>query len=144
MPAPETTTPEEDRTRAATRPVLWFSLTLLAALWLSVLNPPWPLPLLSGVFALVAIGLAVVALRRMRRARVGGALLTVLMVLGLLLAVAMVFLAAVQAVMWPVYADFYACLERALTHQAQRGCLADLENAAQNQLLDLLRRSTAP
>lgn len=142
MSAPERTrTPAEEQTRAATRPVLWFSVLLLAALWFSVLNPPWPMPLLSGVLALAAIVLGVIALRRIRRARVGG-MMTVLVVFGMVLAAAMVLLTGAQAIMWPVYADFYACVERALTHQAERQCLSGLENAAQNQFFDLLRQST--
>src|SRR5690625_3560634 len=46
MPSPDVRSapPSEEQVRAANRPVLWFSLVLLAALWLSVTRPPWPLP----------------------------------------------------------------------------------------------------
>ncbi len=130
--------PDEEQQRAATRPVLWFSVVLLVGLWLSITQPPWPLPLVPGLLALLAIVLGVVGLVRMRRAKVGGAM-TVLVVVGLGIAAAMVFLTAVQALMWPVYADFYACLDRALTHRAQDACLTELEQRAQTMLLDVVR-----
>ena len=140
MPSPDLdrARPGEQETRAATRPVMWFSLVLLAALWLSVTRPPWPLPLVPGLLALAAVVLGVLALVRMRRARLGG-VMTVLVVVGMGIAAAMVFTTSVQALLWPVYADFYACLDRALTHRAQDACLTELEQRAQTFLLDWLR-----
>ncbi|WP_413452225.1 hypothetical protein AA0Y32_11885 [Georgenia phoenicis] len=132
------TPPDEAAARAATRPVLWFCVVLLAGLWLSLTRAPWPLPLVPGLLALVAIVLGAVGLVRMRRARMGGALL-VLVVVGLGIAAAMVVLTGVQAALWPVYADFHACLDRALTHRAEAACLSGLEERAQRMLLDLSR-----
>lgn len=126
--------PSEEAVRAATRPVLWFSVVLLVGLWLSVTRPPWPLPLVPGLLGLLAVVLGIVGLVRMRRARVGGAML-VLVVVGLGIAAAMVVLTGLQALLWPVYADFYACLDRALTHQAEAACLTGLEERAQRMLL---------
>jgi len=139
MPSPDLrdAPPSEEQTRAANRPVLWFSLVMLAALWLSVTQPPWPLPLVPGLLALLAIVLGIVGLVRMRRARTGGAM-TVLIIIGLVIAGGMVFLTGVQALLWPVYSDFYACMDRALTHQAQAACLTELEEHAQTLLLDVL------
>ncbi|HLS73979.1 MAG TPA: hypothetical protein VK046_09420 [Actinomycetaceae bacterium] len=132
--------PSEEDVRAAYRPVLWFSLLLLAGLWLTVFNPPWPMPLLSGVLAVAAIVCGVIGLVRLRRARTGG-MMPVLVLLGILLAAGMVLLTSVQALMWPVYADFYACMDRALTHRAERECFAGLEQTARSQLLEILRPS---
>lgn len=138
MPSSEPPSPDTDldpeRVRAASRPVLWFSVVLLAALWLSLTRPSWPLPLVPGLLALLAIVLGIVGLVRMRGTRPGRRTV-VLLVIGLVVAVAMVLLAAVQAALWPVYADFHACLDRALTHRAEAGCLADLEQRAQSLLL---------
>ncbi|WP_324649678.1 hypothetical protein [Georgenia sp. H159] len=130
--------PTEEQVRAANRPLLWFSLVLLAALWLSVTRPPWPLPLVPGLLALLAIVLGVVGLVRARRARLRGGM-TVLVVIGMGVAAAMVLLTGVQALLWPVYADFHACLDRALTHRAEDACLSELEDRAQSFLFDLAR-----
>ena len=130
--------PTDEQVRAAHRPVLWFSLVLLAALWLSVTRPPWPLPLVPGLLSLLAVVLGVVGLVRMRRARVGGAT-AVLVVVGLGVAAMMLLFTSVQALMWPVYAEFYGCLDRALTHRAEAACLGNLEERAQSLLLDLVR-----
>ncbi len=138
MPETSRPAPSEEDVRAASRPVLWFALLLLAGLWFSVLSPPWPMPLLSGVLALAAIVFGVLGLVRLRRVRTGG-FMPVLVVMGILLAAGIVLLTTVQALMWPVYAEFHACLDRALTHQAERECLAGLEQTARSQLLDLLR-----
>lgn len=130
--------PSEEKVRAAYRPVLWFSLLLLAGLWLTVFNPPWPMPLLSGVLALAAIVCGVVGMVRLRRARTGG-FMSVLVLMGILLAAGMVLLSSVQAVMWPVYAQFHACMEGALTHRAERACLTELEQTSRSQLIEILR-----
>lgn len=138
MPADEHRTPaSEEQVRAATRPVMWFSVVLLIALWLSVSRQPWPLPLFPGVLALVGLVLGIVGLVRMHRARIGGAT-RVLVVLGLGLAAAMVLLAGVQAVMWPVYAELHACMDRALTVQAEGTCLTSFEGSVQGWLRDLI------
>ncbi len=130
--------PSEERVRAANRPVLWFSVVLLAALWLSVTRPPWPLPLLPGLLAAGAVVLGILGLVRMHRARVTSVATTVLVVVGIVFAGGLVAVTAVQAFMWPVYADFYACLDRALTHRAQDSCLTELEQRTQDLLLDLV------
>lgn len=140
MPTPDVDAapPGEQQVRAATRPVMWFSVVLLAALWLSLTRSPWPLPLVPGLLALAAIVLGIVGLVRMRRARMGGAM-TVLVVLGLGLAATMALLTSVQAILWPLYADFYDCLDRALTHRAEDACVTRLEERAQTFLLDWAR-----
>jgi len=140
MPSPDVRSapPSEEQVRAANRPVLWFSLVLLAALWLSVTRPPWPLPLVPGLLALLAVVLGVVGLVRMRRVRLGGATV-VLVVVGMGLAAMMVLTTAMQAAMWPVYADFHACLDRALTHRAEDACMSRLEERARSLVLDVLR-----
>jgi len=130
--------PGEDRVRAAHRPVLWFSVVLLAALWLSVTRPPWPLPLVPGLLAAVAVVLGIVGLVRMHRARVTSVATTVLVAVGIVFAAGMVVVTAAQALMWPVYAEFHACLDRALTHRAQDACFAELEQRTQDLLLDLI------
>ncbi|MEE6280694.1 hypothetical protein [Georgenia sunbinii] len=129
--------PDPEAVRAVTRPVMWFSGLLLAGLWFSATAPPWPLPLLTGVLALAAIVLGIRGLVRMRRARIGGAML-VLVILGLLLAAAMVLISAMQAVMWPVYAELHACLDRAITVRAERACTAELEGNVQDWVWGLL------
>ena len=136
-PDPDLARPEQ-RTRAASRTVMWFALVLLAALWLSVVRVPWPLPLVPGVLGLVAVGLGVLALVRMRGARLGASM-TVLVVVGTVIAAGLVLLTSVQAVLWPVYSDFYACLDRALTHQAQDTCFSELEQRTQTYLLNFGR-----
>src|SRR5690606_41365804 len=57
---------------------------------------------------------------------------------GIVFAAGMVVVTAAQALMWPVYAEFHACLDRALTHRAQDACFAELEQRTQDLLLDLM------
>ena len=139
MPTPDLDTARpEERTRAASRTVMWFALVLLAALWLSVVRVPWPLPLVPGVLGLAAVVLGVLALVRMRGARLGASM-TVLVVVGMVIAAGLALLTSVQAFLWPVYSDFYSCLDRALTHQAQDTCFSELEQRTQTYLLNVGR-----
>lgn len=136
VPAPEAPS-DPEAVRRATRLVMWFSGLLLAALWFSASSPPWPMPLLTGVVAVVAIVIGIRAIIAMRRAKMGGAML-VLLVVGLLLAGALVFFSVVQAAMWPVYADLQDCLDRAITSRAERACVADLETNVQDWFWGLM------
>jgi hypothetical protein len=132
-PAPRTP-PTPEQTRAATRPAMWFSLLLLLALVLPLTDLRWPLPLVSGALALAAVVLGVYALVRVVRARVRGAIRPVL-VLSLLLAVYLVVTSVVQALLWPAYEQYSDCRDRALTLQAERTCVAELEDAVAERIL---------
>lgn len=139
QPAAAPGSPSEELARRASRSVMWFAGLLLAGLWFSVLAPPWPLPLLTGVLSLAALVVGVRTIFAMLRARSGGAVL-VLLVVGMLLAAFLVLVSALQAVMWPVYAELHTCLERALTVRAERACRTDLESSLQEWVWGLFGR----
>lgn len=125
-------TPEE--ARSASRPVMWFSVLLLAALLFPTLTPPWPLALLSGVLALAALALGIYALVKTIRVRLGGVILPVLIV-SLLFAVYLVVSSVAQVILWDEYAAYQECTDRALTVQAERACAGTLEDAVRGRIL---------
>lgn len=125
-------TPEE--ARAATRPVLWFSLLLLVAVLLPLTGAPWPLPLFSGVLAVAALGLGVYAFVRIKRTGVRGAVVPVL-ILSLVLATYLALSSVVQLLLWPAYSAYAECTDRAVTVQAGRACVSELEDAIRDRFL---------
>lgn len=107
---------------------MWFALALLGAMWLSAVATNLPLMIGATLLAIAALVMGVRALVRLRRARVGGLLLVVVIIslgLGLLL----VLSSAAQLVFWREYLDFAQCTSRAITSGAQRACQAELDRA---------------
>ncbi|WP_127571434.1 hypothetical protein [Georgenia faecalis] len=126
--------PTPEQARAATRPVMWFSLVLLTAVVVPMMGVRWPLPLVSGALALAALVVGVYALVRVWRAGVRGAIVPTLAI-SLVLAAYLLVSAVVQAAMWPAYAAYADCTDRALTVQAERACRAELEDAVTDRIL---------
>ncbi|UNX54266.1 hypothetical protein MF406_15260 [Georgenia sp. TF02-10] len=137
MPASATPPPSsagtDRRAAAAVRLVRSFGLTLLAALMLSLLALPWPWLLLPGVGFLAALVLGVLAIRRLRAAKIRGALVPVVVV-GMVMAALAALTSVSQAVLWREYEAYQRCVGQAITEQARQRCAAELERDLDERL----------
>ncbi|WP_127126656.1 hypothetical protein [Georgenia sp. SYP-B2076] len=119
--------------RDALRSVRRFGLLLLVAMALGLLTLPWPWPLLSGVLCLAALALGIVALVKVRTARIRGAMTTVLAV-GLVVAAVMGMATLSQAVLWREYGAYTECAQAAITEQGRDACTSRLERSLDDRL----------
>ncbi len=113
-----------------------FGLVLLLAMGLGLFALPWPWPLASGVLCLVALALGIVALVKVRGAKVRGAMTPVL-VAGLVLAAVMGLATVSQAVLWREYSTYSECLGAAITQQAKDACRSQLERDLDERVQDM-------
>lgn len=126
-------TPDPERQRRAVRTGQLFGLVLLATVVLSLLAPPWPVPALGALLAVASLVLGVVAVVRLRRARVTG-LVVVSTALGLLLAGFMALSTVSQVAFWREYSSYAECLDSAITQRAQETCRVQLERSLEERL----------
>ena len=117
----------------ALRWVRRFGLLLLVAMGLGLVALPWPWPLLSGVLCLAALVLGIVALVKVRRSKVRGAMTPVLVV-GLVLAAVMGTTSLSQVVFWREYGAYSQCIGSAITEQARDACGARLDQSLDDRL----------
>ncbi|GAA4417437.1 hypothetical protein GCM10023169_13570 [Georgenia halophila] len=110
-----------------------FGLALLITVALSLMAPPWPVPIVTAVVAVGSLVLGIVALVRVRSAKVRGATPAVLAV-GLVVAAFMALTMSGQIVLWREYSAYSECMDSAITQQAQDGCLAEFENSLQERM----------
>jgi hypothetical protein len=110
-----------------------FGLVLLLAMGLGLFALPWPWPLASGALCLVALALGVVALVKVRVAKVRGAMTPVL-ITGLVLAAVMGLATLSQAFLWREYSAYTDCLGSAITQQAKDACRSQLERDLDERL----------
>lgn len=111
---------------------------MVAALGLGLLSLPWPWALLPGLLCLAALVLGIVALVKVRSAKVRGAVTPVLVV-GLVLAAFLTLAASGQVVLWREYSAYTQCMEGALTEQAKDSCVAQLERSLDERMQQVLR-----
>ena len=125
---------DPDALRAATRLVRFFLLLVLAALLTTSLPLPWQVG--SLVFALVAVG---VGLRALRVAWQPGLReqLAPLLLFGLVFAVLMTISTSARLALWPVEMQHQECLSRALTIGAHAQCEVQYQDALTARLEDL-------
>lgn len=112
--------------RSLTRPLITFTLLLLACLLLSSAPLPWRMGALALVVAtLVAGGLT---LRRVWQAKVRG---TIVVAVAAGMAVSLTLGLATLAVIpvWDIEKARQTCLDEAITHSARSACLVDYEDA---------------
>jgi len=125
---------DPDALRAASRLVRFFLLLVLAALLTTSLPLPWQVG--SLVFALVAVG---VGLRALRVAWQPGLReqLAPLLLFGLVFAVLMTISTSARLALWPVEMQHQECLSRALTIGAHAQCEVQYQDALTARLEDL-------
>lgn len=128
---------DETAQRDAHRWVRLFGLAIVTALGLGLLTLPWPWALLPGLLCLAALVLGIVALVKVRRARVRGAVTPVLIV-GLVLAAFLTLAASGQVVLWREYSAYSECMEGAITGQAKDSCFAQLERSLDERMRQVL------
>jgi uncharacterized membrane protein len=110
---------------------------MVAALGLGLLTLPWPWALAPGLLCLAALVLGVVALVKVRTAKVRGAVTPVLIV-GLVLAAFMALAASGQVVLWREYSAYSECRAGAITEQAKDSCVAQLEQSLDERMQQML------
>ncbi|WP_170297352.1 hypothetical protein [Georgenia thermotolerans] len=135
--------PGESRV-AALRWVRRFGLLLLAGLAVGAFTLPWPWPLLSGVLCMAALAVGIVALVKVRGARIRGAL-TGVVTLGLVVAGMLGIASLGQVVLWREYSAYSSCVRAALTAQARDACDARLQHSLDErvrQMEQLMRQAS--
>src|SRR5699024_7558833 len=129
--------PSREVVRRASRPAMYFALTLLAAMWLTALPTGMVLAVVTAVLAVAAVALGGWSLVRLRRAKVRGFLWwLVIVAFGVALFVALSSI--VQLAMWDVYANFSDCMRKANTSQAEASCRGQLEDDIRRWALSLV------
>ncbi|GAA4287749.1 hypothetical protein [Georgenia daeguensis] len=136
-PADHGPAPDEAAQRDALRWVRLFGLAMVAALGLGLLTLPWPWALLPGLLCLAALALGIVALVKVRSAKVRGAVTPVLVV-GLVLAAFLALAASGQVVLWREYSAYSRCMDGAITGQAKDSCIAQLERSLEDRMQQVL------
>jgi len=121
----------------ALRWVRIFGLTLVVALGLGLVSLPWPWLLLPGVLCVAALVVGIVALVKVRGAKVRGSVTPVLVV-GLVLAAFMSLAASGQVVLWREYGAYSECMAGAITQQAKDSCIAQLQHALDDRMQQVL------
>ena len=121
----------------ALRWVRIFGLTLVVALGLGLLTLPWPWLLLPGLLCVAALVVGIVALVKVRAAKVRGSVTPVLIV-GLVLAAFMSLAASGQVVLWREYGAYSECMAGAITQQAKDSCIAQLEHSLDERMRQVL------
>jgi len=107
---------------------MWFAAVLLAAMWISTIAASLPAILAATALAVTALVLGIRAIIALRRERIGGFLLIVLVVsLGLNLL--LLLSSAAQLMFWQEYVEFADCMRRAITNSARNECNSALEEA---------------
>lgn len=97
-------------------------------MWLSTMTSSLLTMVAAGVLGVVALVLGIRAILALRRARMAGLLLVVVIVsLGLNLL--LLLSSAAQLVFWQEYLEFAACMKRAITNSARQVCTGELERA---------------
>ncbi|WP_043503738.1 hypothetical protein [Georgenia sp. SUBG003] len=124
----------------ALRWVRLFGLTLVVALGLGLVALPWPWLLLPGLLCLAALTVGIVALVKVRAAKVRGSVTPVLVV-GLILAAFMSLAASGQVVLWREYGAYSECMAGAITQQAKDSCVAQLERSLDDRMRQVLERT---
>ncbi|MFC7406483.1 hypothetical protein [Georgenia alba] len=125
--------PDPEAQRRAIRTTRLFGLSLLLVVALTLLQPPWPVPVATAVLAGASVALGVVGLVRIRLHRVRGAL-TVAVLAGLLVAGFMAMATSAQVLLWREYQAYGECLESAITQQARDACQARLERSLEERM----------
>jgi uncharacterized membrane protein len=128
---------------AKARALRWvriFGLTLVVALGLGLVSLPWPWLLLPGLLCVVALVVGIVALVKVRTAKVRGSVTPVLVV-GLVLAAFMSLAASGQVVLWREYGAYSECMAGAITEQAKDSCVAQLQRSLDDRMQQVLEEA---
>lgn len=134
--------PDEPARFDALRWVRRFGMVLLIGMALGMMALPWPWPLLSGVVSLAAVGVGVVALVKVRSARLRRGL-TPMLAIGIVLATVLGLASLSQIVLWRENAAYSACVRGAVTVQARDACTAELEKTL-NERVRWMERIVQP
>lgn len=137
-PAPP---PDPAGVARATRTAAWTAAALLVSVLL--VSSPWPAMLAAPVVAVGGVVLAVVAVVRAARARARGSMVALPVVL-LVASLAWVGLSAQTLLYVDASREYARCESAALTHQARRGCAAQLEEDMRLRLEGVLGRVGVP
>jgi hypothetical protein len=125
---------------AQARALRWvriFGLTLVVALGLGLISLPWPWLLLPGALCVAALVVGIVALVKVRAAKVRGSVTPVLVV-GLILAAFMSLATSGQVVLWREYGAYSECMAGAITGQAKDSCVAQLQRSLDDRMQQVL------
>ena len=112
--------------RGLTRPLMVFTLLLLACLLLSSAPLPWRM---GGVaLAVAALVTGGMTLRRVWRANVRGALVAAVAA-GMAVAVTLGLATLAVIPVWDIEMTRQTCMSEAITHSARSGCLVDYKTS---------------
>lgn len=128
---------DENAKAGALRWVRVFGALLVLALGLGLVSLPWPWLLLPGLLCVAALVTGIVALVKVRGAKIRGSLTPVL-VLGIVLSAFMSLAASGQVVLWREYGAYTECMAGAITEQAKDSCVAQLERSLDERMRQVL------
>lgn len=141
-PAPQPTPPPDPQAVArATRTSAWTAGALLVSVLL--VSAPWPAVVVAPAAAVAALVLAILAVVRAVRARARGPVLVLPVVL-VLSALAWVGLSTYPLLYLDATRAYSRCASEALTEQARRACVTQLETDTRERIEELLSRAGAP